>query len=84
MIKIAASRSGTGFAAVSLADDFQALGFCFFNNVAVAARQYRRLFDRRILILDWVGHVIQGVCFHWYPPKKLKYGKPGLGESMWT
>ena len=24
--------------------------------------------------------VIQGV-FHWYPPKKLKYGKPSLGES---
>ena len=37
-------------------DALQALGFCFFNNVAVAARQYRRLFDRRILILDWVGH----------------------------
>ena len=25
---------------------------------------------------------IQGVFFHWYPPKKLKYGKPRLGESM--
>ena len=21
---------------------------------------------------------------HWYPPKKLKYGKPGLGESTLT
>ena len=26
---------------------------------------------------------IQGV-FHWYPPKKLKYGKPRLGESTLT
>ena len=22
------------------------------------------------------GPNIQGVFFHWYPPKKLKYGKP--------
>ena len=22
--------------------------------------------------------------FNWYPPKKLKYGKPRLGESMLT
>ena len=28
--------------------------------------------------------IIQGVFFHWYPPKKLKYGKPGLGESTAT
>ena len=27
---------------------------------------------------------IQGVFFKWYPPKKLKYGKPGLGESTLT
>ena len=24
---------------------------------------------------------LQGVFFHWYPPKKLKLGKPRLGES---
>ena len=28
--------------------------------------------------------IIQGVFFHWYPPKKLKYGKPRLGESTLT
>ena len=22
--------------------------------------------------------------FHWYPPKKLEYGKPRLGESTMT
>ena len=27
---------------------------------------------------------IQGVFFHWYPPKKLKYVKPRLGESTLT
>ena len=27
---------------------------------------------------------IQGVFFNWYPPKKLKYGKPRLGESTLT
>ena len=27
---------------------------------------------------------IQGDFFHWYPPKKLKYGKPRLGGSRLT
>ena len=27
---------------------------------------------------------IQGDFFHWYPPKKLKYGKSSLGESTLT
>ena len=25
--------------------------------------------------------IIQGVFFNWYPPKKLKYGKPRLGDT---
>ena len=33
--------------------------------------------DQRMMIL-------QGDFFHWYPPKKLKYGKPRLGESTLT
>jgi acetoin utilization deacetylase AcuC-like enzyme len=36
------------------AENSQALGFCFFNNVAIAARQYQKHFQRRIVILDWV------------------------------
>ena len=28
--------------------------------------------------------IIQGDSFHWYPPKKLKDGKPGLGEFTLT
>ena len=27
---------------------------------------------------------IQDVLFNWHPPKKLKYGKPRLGESTLT
>ena len=33
----------------------------------------------------WPLSIIQGVFFlHWYPPKKLKYGKPRLGVSTLT
>ena len=38
------------------AEHNQALGFCFFNNVAIAARQYRRLFSKRVVIFDWVSY----------------------------
>ena len=27
---------------------------------------------------------LQGVFLNWYPPKKLKYGKPKLGVSTLT
>ena len=30
------------------------------------------------------GFNIQGVSFNWYPPEKLKYGKPRLGVSTLT
>ena len=30
------------------------------------------------------GGCYTGCFFHWYPPKKLMYGKPRLGESMLT
>ena len=32
----------------------------------------------------WKSIHIQGVFSHWYPPKKLNYGKPRLGESTLT
>ena len=28
--------------------------------------------------------IVQGDFFHWYPTKKLKYGKPRLDESTLT
>ena len=36
-----------------------------------------------INLINW-NLIIQGVFFNWYPPKKLKYGKPRLGESTLT
>ena len=37
------------------------------------------------LQLSWETElIIQGVFFQWYPTKKLKYGKPRLGESTLT
>ena len=27
-------------------------------------------------------YIYRVIFFNWYPPKKLKYGKPRLGESM--
>lgn len=37
------------------AEPNQAMGFCFFNNVAIAARVlHTRLRLQRILIVDWV------------------------------
>ena len=30
------------------------------------------------------GSQYTGCFFHWYPPKKLKYVKPRLGESTLT
>ena len=37
-----------------------------------------------MLHLIYLHMIIQGDFFHWYPPKKLKYGKPRLGESTST
>ena len=33
-----------------------AMGFCFFNNAAVAARAAQRAGARKVLILDWDVH----------------------------
>ena len=37
-----------------------------------------------ILVMQTLILSIYRVFFHWYPPKKLKYGKPRLGESTLT
>ena len=41
---------------------------------------------KRYVSFFWVTlyMIIQGDFFHWYPPKKLKYVKPRLGESTLT
>ena len=38
------------------AESGQAMGFCFFNNAAVAARAAQAAGARRVLILDWDVH----------------------------
>jgi acetoin utilization deacetylase AcuC-like enzyme len=38
------------------------MGFCFFNNAAIAARYWQQAYDRkRILILDWDAHHGNGI-----------------------
>lgn len=38
----------------------QAMGFCFFNSVAIATRILQQRLDlRRILIVDWVGILLK-------------------------
>jgi len=57
--KAASGEIKNGFAIVRPpghhAEPSQAMGFCFFNSVAIAARLLQQRFDlERILILDWV------------------------------
>jgi acetoin utilization deacetylase AcuC-like enzyme len=40
----------------------QAMGFCFLNNVAIAAHYWRKAYDcRKILIIDWDAHHGNGI-----------------------
>jgi len=57
--KSASGEIKNGFAIVRPpghhAEQSQAMGFCFFNSVAIAARLLQQRYDtERILILDWV------------------------------
>ncbi|XP_065340018.1 histone deacetylase 4 isoform X7 [Cloeon dipterum] len=59
--KSASGEIKNGFAVVRPpghhAEPSQAMGFCFFNSIAIAARQLQQRFDmERILILDWDVH----------------------------
>lgn len=58
-LKAAMGDIKNGFAVVRPpghhAESNQAMGFCFFNSVAIAARLLQQKLDiRKILILDWV------------------------------
>jgi histone deacetylase 6 len=54
------------------------MGFCFFNNVAVAARVAQQVTPlKRIMILDWCVHTY---CFAWAPSLSLLIPK---GRAPW-
>ena len=54
----------------------------------IPTRRSAKAKEKTSLLTRWTEKVmlsiIQGVVFNWYPPKKLKYGKPRLGESTAT
>jgi histone deacetylase 4/5 len=58
--KAASGEIKNGFAIVRPpghhAEQSQAMGFCFFNSVAIAARLLQTKYDlERILVVDWVS-----------------------------
>lgn len=56
------------------AETVQAMGFCFFNSVAIAARQLRsRLNLEKILILDWDVHHGNGTQQIFYDDPHVLY-----------
>jgi acetoin utilization deacetylase AcuC-like enzyme len=74
-----------------------AMGFCFFNNIAIAARHLKTLGAQRILILDWDVHHGNGtessfyeddsvyfVSLHQYPfyPGTGKESDRGKGKGL--
>ncbi|XP_059470231.1 histone deacetylase 4 [Neocloeon triangulifer] len=76
--KSASGEIKNGFAIVRPpghhAEPSQAMGFCFFNSVAIAARQLQQRFDlERILILDWDVHHGNGTQQIFYNDPRVLY-----------
>ncbi|CAD5234865.1 unnamed protein product [Bursaphelenchus xylophilus] len=72
--QVAEGKLKNGFACIRPpghhAEREQAMGFCFFNNVAIAAKYLQRTFpNKRIAILDWDVHHGNGtqLCFETDP-----------------
>ncbi len=66
----------------------QAMGFCFFNNAAIAARQAQRLGAKRVLVIDWDAHHGNGTQEIFYSDPTVFYYSlhvhphyPGTGAS---
>ena len=54
------------------------------NFLFITGLPFPRIRDLRAIFKAALMAVDTGCFFHWYPPKKLKYGKPRLGESTLT
>ncbi|XP_020299663.1 histone deacetylase 4 isoform X3 [Pseudomyrmex gracilis] len=77
-IKTATGDIKNGFAVVRPpghhAEPNRAMGFCFFNSVAIAARLLQQRFDvRKILILDWDVHHGNGTQQMFYDDPRVLY-----------
>ncbi len=98
--RILAGELDTGFAAVRPpghhAEADQAMGFCLFNNVAVAARSAQQAGAERIAIFDWDVHHGNGtqhsfetdpnvfyISSHQFPyyPGSGDFGEAGIGRG---
>ncbi|XP_075237492.1 histone deacetylase 4 isoform X2 [Lycorma delicatula] len=55
------------------AETSQAMGFCFFNSVAIAARLLQRRLDMKILIVDWDVHHGNGTQQMFYEDRRILY-----------
>ena len=54
-------------------DIFQACGYCYFNNVALGAREALEAGLERILIVDWDVHHGQGTQRQFYDDNRVMY-----------
>ncbi|KAI4502278.1 hypothetical protein M0802_002960 [Mischocyttarus mexicanus] len=77
-LKAAMGDIKNGFAVVRPpghhAESNQAMGFCFFNSVAIAARLLQQKLDiRKILILDWDVHHGNGTQHMFYDDPRILY-----------
>ncbi|KAK7024265.1 Histone deacetylase 7 [Halocaridina rubra] len=76
--KVATGELRNGFALVRPpghhAERQQAMGFCFFNSIAIAARQlHEKLSIEKILILDWDVHHGNGTQSMFYEDRNILY-----------
>ncbi|MFL5318472.1 MAG: histone deacetylase [Myxococcaceae bacterium] len=55
------------------AETDRSMGFCLFNNVAIAAESARKLGAERVLILDWDVHHGNGTQWAFYGRKDILY-----------
>lgn len=78
MIRVATGELRNGFAIVRPpghhAESVQAMGFCFFNAIAITAKQLRARFQlEKIMIVDWDVHHGNGTQQIFYDDPHVLY-----------